>query len=104
MINQNLLKFWSQMDLIEQLGNIGSEVGRARKWQYVDESRFYLAVDKALELFDATFRDRRWSGKLREIIIAKEVFADAVLGGHEYKSLLPDLESYFMKFALLAQS
>ena len=102
MVNQNLLNSWSNMSLIEQLGNIGSEVGRAAKWQNKDENRFYIAVEKALELFDLTFRDKRWFGKLKEIIVAKEVFVDAVLGGREYKSSLPDLERYFMQFALLA--
>ena len=104
MINQNLLASWSKMNLVEQLGNIGSEVGRAAKWQNKDESRFYLAVEKALELLDLTFRDARWIGKLREVALAKEIFADAVLGGEEYKSSLPDVEKYFMQFALLAIS
>ena len=92
------------MSLLDQLGNIGSEVGRAAKWQGKDKNRFYIAVEKALELFDLTLRDKRRFGKLHEIIIAKEVFADAVLGGHEYKSFLPDLERYFMPFAMLANS
>lgn len=92
------------MNLVQQLGNIGSEVGRANKWQGKDDIRFYMAVEKALELFDLTIRDKRWFGKSREVILAKEVFSDAVLGGHEYKSFLPDLERYFMQFALLANS
>lgn len=89
------------MSLIEQLGNIGSEVGRAAKWHKKDEGRFYLAVEKALELFDLTLRDERWFGRLREVALAKETFADAVLGGHEYKSNLFDLERYFMQFAMV---
>lgn len=102
MINQNLLNSWSKMNLIQQLGNIGSEVGRAAKWKDRDAGRFYLAVEKALELIDLTIRDKRWGNKIREIILAKEIFADAVLGGHEYKSSLPDVERYFMQFAMLA--
>ena len=94
---------WSKLNLIEQFGNIGSEVGRARKWQNKDDNRFYIAVDKALELLDFTIRDKRWGiGAKKEAILAKEVFADAVLGGREYKSNLADLEKYFMQFALLA--
>ena len=103
MLNQNLLNSWSKLSLIEQFGNIGSEVGRAGKWQNKDEARFYLAVEKTLELLDLTIRDNRWSNDAKkEAILAKEVFADAVLGGKEYKSSLSDLDKYFMQFALLA--
>ena len=88
---------------MEQLGNIGSEVGRAAKWQSKDEKRFEHAVEQALALIDLTERDPRWKGKCRELAIAKEAFADAVLGGHEYGSTLPDMEHYFMQFALAAR-
>lgn len=61
---KSLIESWSKLSFVEQMGNIGSEVGRARKWQGKDENRFYLAVEKALELFDLTFRDNRWLGKI----------------------------------------
>ena len=92
---------WWTMSLAEQLGNIGSEVGRASKWQGKDENSFWGAVTRALELFDLTQADKRWGSRQYEFNRAKETFADAVLGGHEYKSSLKDLEKYFMNFALL---
>lgn len=95
---------WFTMTLAEQLGNIGSEVGRATKWQGKDEKSFWGAVGRAMELFDLTQMDKRWKGRRLEIDRAREVFADAVLGGHEYKSQLLDLERYFMRFAYLARS
>ena len=95
---------WSTLTLVEQLGNIGSEVGRATKWQGKDEKSFWGAVGRAMELFDLTQMDKRWKKQRSEIDRAREVFADAVLGGHEYNSFLPDLERYFMQFALLARS
>ena len=91
---------WWTMSLAEQLGNIGSEVGRASKWQGKDENSFWGAVTRALELFDLTQADKRWSHRQFELNRAKESFADAVLGGHEYKSSLKDLEKYFLNFAL----
>ncbi|MEK7576384.1 MAG: hypothetical protein AAB482_01685 [Patescibacteria group bacterium] len=91
---------WSELSLFEQLGNIGSEVGRARKTQGKDEKLFWGAVDRALELFDLTLEDRRWNGRHQEIARAREVFCDAVYGGREYQSSLGALESYFMSFAL----
>jgi len=93
---------WFKMTLAEQLGNIGSEVGRAAKWQNRDDKSFWGAVERALALFDLTQMDKRWGNRRREIDRAREVFSDAVLGGKEYKSFLLELEPYFMQFALVA--
>lgn len=93
---------WQTLSLAEQLGNIGSEVGRAAKWQGRDERSFWGAVARACELFDLTQEDPRWRARRRELDRARECFADAALGGHEYGSALPDLERYFMRFALAA--
>ena len=95
---------WSRFTLMEQLGNIGSEVGRAAKWEGKDANRFDHAVEQALSLIDLTQRDPRWRGRLDELAIAKEVFADAVLGGTMYGSTLRDMERYFMPYALVARS
>ena len=95
---------WKQMTLAEQLGNIGSEVHRARLAQGKSEARFQAAVERALELFDLTREDPRWHGRLFELGRARDAFADAVLGGHEYGSTLESLEPYFDRFALMTQS
>ena len=90
------------MSLAQQFGNIGSEVGRAAKWQGKDENSFWGAVTRASELFDLTQSDKRWSKRRLEINRSKELFADAVLGGVEYGTTLQDLEKYFMQFAMVA--
>ena len=95
---------WHTFSLAEQLGNIGSEVGRAAKWQNKDEQLFWGAVTRAMALFDLTQMDKRWKSRRSEIDRAREVFADAVLGGEEYHSFLPDIEAYFMRFALFVRS
>jgi len=101
-MTEGVKRAWARFTLMEQLGNIASEVGRAAKWQGTDTHRFEAAVEEALALIDLTQRDRRWHN-LRELAIAKEAFADAVLGGTEYGSTLPDMERYFMQFALAAR-
>ena len=103
MIHTNLASGrWFEMTLSQQLGNIGSEVGRAAKWQKGGGDAFWGAVGRALDLFDLTLSDKRWKKRTSELGRAKEVFADAVLGGYEYKSNLRDLEKYLMRFALFA--
>jgi hypothetical protein len=93
---------WERLSLMEQLGNIGSEVSRAEKWKNKDENIFSGAVERALELFDLTLEDPRWLGRRREINRAREVFCDAILGGKEYGSEFKNLISYFDWFALVA--
>lgn len=91
---------WQKLTLAEQLGNIGSEVSRAIHSRGKDETLYQGAVTRAFELFDLTLADPRWKGRLREIARAREVFADAVLGGREYKSTLKDVLRYCDAFAL----
>ena len=93
---------WHTLSLAEQLGNIGSEVGRAARWHDKDDASFWGATARALELFDLTQTDPRWHKRRSELDRARESFADAILGGREYRSTLPDLEQYFMPFALRA--
>jgi hypothetical protein len=95
---------WLQMTLAEQLGNIGSEISRAKKSKDTNEARFWGAVVRALELFDLTLADHRWKARLKELGRAREVFCDAVLGGEEYNSSLEDLIRYFDRFAIVARS
>lgn len=93
---------WFTMPLLEQLAHIGSEVGRAGKWQHGDAAAFNGAVDRALDLFDLTLADPRWSGRYGEIARAREVFCAAALGDTEYQTSLADMERYFTPFALAA--
>ena len=103
MIRQELRDSWSKLSFLEQMGNIGSEVGRAAQAEGKNSERFNFAVHRALELFDLTISDSRWRGRLREIGLAKELFCYAVYGIDKFNTTLRDLESYFMQFALAAQ-
>ena len=94
---------WFTMSLTEQLGNIGSEVGRARIYQQKNDARLHDAAARALELFDLTLSDGRWRGRLKEIGRARDVFCDAISGGTEYSSTLLSLENYFLYFAIAAR-
>ena len=94
---------WRALSLAEQMGNIGSEVSRALRWQGKDKKLYQGAVNRAFELLDLTLEDPRWKGRLREIARAREVFADAVNDGKEYGSTLEDLIRYFDLFAFAAR-
>ena len=95
----SVVERWRKMSLAEQIANIGSEVSRAASAQGKNESRFYNALARALELFDLTLSDPRWRGRLLEIGRVREVFCDTILGGKEYGDNLTDLQKYFDQFA-----
>lgn len=94
---------WYKLSLAEQLGNIGSEVGRAANSKGKNEELFQGSFQRALELFDMTLEDSRWQGRRMEIARARELFCSAALGETEYHTTLHDLDNYFLQFAFAAR-
>ncbi len=94
---------WGELSLVEQLANVGSEVGRMRRWRGRDERLMTAAFERALELLDLTLADPRWHDRAREIARARELLCDAALGGTDYGTTLEDLDRYFLAFAVAAR-
>jgi hypothetical protein len=88
---------------VEQLANVGSEVGRMLRWRGRDERLTIGAFERALELLDLTLADPRWRDRLRAIARARELLCDAAAGGREYGPTLEDLDRYFLAFATAAR-
>ena len=95
---------WGQLSLAAQLANVGSEVGRMRRWRDRDARLATGAFERALELLDLTLADPRWRARLREIARARELLCDAAAGGGEYRTTLEDLDRYFLAFSVAARS
>ena len=95
---------WFELSLCQQLGNIGSEIGRAKKWQNKNESIYESAVFRAIELIDLTLSDSRWKKRYKEIARAKECIGDAFYGGRLFNSSFETLEKYFFHFAYAARN
>jgi hypothetical protein len=96
---------WAQFDIFDQMGNIGSEVGRTIKaWRNNDQVRFTGALKRALDLFEATIDvlNSQHSGRIREVLVAREQFLNLFFGqapsGDEQK-----IEKYFMEFAVASR-
>jgi hypothetical protein len=94
---------WGRLSLVEQLANVGAEVGRMLRWRGRDERLAAGAFERALELLDLTLADRRWQGRLKEIARARELLCHAAGGGPEYGTTLEDLDRYFLAFAVAAR-
>lgn len=95
---------WEQLSLVEQLANIGSEVGRATRAKSTgNETRHASALDRCLELFDLTLADDRWRGRRREIARARELVCDFLVGENAYATTAASLDAYFLPFAMAAR-
>ena len=95
---------WKTMSLVEQLGNVGSEVGRVVRWQKKDQQACEKAFSRALELLDLTIQDSRWQGRRKELTRVREFLCDAMLGGSVYQSDFAGLDRYFYHFAVAARA
>ena len=91
---------WVERPLFDQLGNIGSEVGRAMNAIRRED---YVALDGAfkrgLDLIDAS------AGAMpvyrrRELLRARELFSEAVTD----HTVDEKLEAYFMQYAVAARA
>ena len=102
-IHQNLEK-WHKMSLAEQMGNIGSEVGRAMTWHKKgDNEKKEQSLERALGLIDLTIQDKRLQNRCFELYRLKEVLKDVFLGKNNYRVSLDSLEEYFLSFALIVK-
>lgn len=92
---------WGQLDVFNQMGNIGSEVGRALKAKNSgNDNRMNSAFYRGMDLINATIESWVKQGKgIRELLIAREQFAESILTENEDSTL----EKYFMDFALVAR-
>lgn len=95
---------WFTLSLAEQLGNVGSEYERARRWkERDDQARFEKAFDRMLELLDLTIADQRWHNhRLKELVRLREVVCEEFFG-EPYGSSTGDLRNYFLYFGILAR-
>ena len=92
---------WQAMSIFAQMGNIGSEVGRAAKAFNADDAvSFEGATKRALDLFDATSADltRQKSPRLKEVLLARDQFTSQYFSDNPRVD--SGLEAYFMYFAI----
>lgn len=91
---------WSKLTLFEQMGNIGSEVGRTLKLKRCGQN-FEPALIRALDLFSATTEllVSQRSCRTKEILRARDQFLHALLEKEDFS-----IEAYFMQFAVAARN
>lgn len=93
---------WAGMTMYEQMGNIGSEVGRAlAAKRQGNQQRMLGALYRGIDLFEVTAElwAKQRSPRTRELLRAKEQFVEAIITDKTDDKL----EDYFMRFALVAR-
>lgn len=93
---------WAEMDIFNQMGNIGSEVGRALSAKRQGkQARCQAAFSRGLDLIDETAR--LWAiqkkAGLKELLYARDLFTESITTD----KVDPTLEAYFMQFAIAAR-
>ena len=105
-LHRNAAEDWARLELVEQLGNVGSEVERAiRAHEAGRPDRFESALERALELFDLTAGDPRWRGhRCQEILRAREQFCRLFFDPDVPPDSSRGLRRYFFGFAWAARA
>ena len=97
---------WQKMEFASQMGNIGSEVSRALSAKEKNkDKRMNSAIDRALELFDSSISACQNfpedSGKLKELLYAREEFCSFFFGGTEIDVDPIKMQRYYDQFVSL---
>ena len=95
---------WNTFSFVEQMANVGSEVGRALNWKERGNTAYSeQAYFRALELLDFTLDDPRNLRRTREIARVREALVDTFDGTNEFGSSPALWRNYFNAFAFAAR-
>jgi len=96
---------WREFDLIEQMANIGSEVGRTISWRQKNNLEYSRkAFERALELLDLTIADPKNKNRLSELCRLRETMVDYFVFDNQYKSSDQLWQNYFYHFNFAARA
>src|SRR3990172_844464 len=94
---------WNSMPMIEQMANVGAEVGRTINWRGKDEILSRNALYRALELMDATIEDPKNKKRLKELLRVREGLVDYFMYDNTYQSSDELWNNYFLAFGIAAR-
>ncbi|MFH1610936.1 MAG: hypothetical protein ABIA91_03545 [Patescibacteria group bacterium] len=96
---------WFEFSLIDQLSNIGTEIGRAINWRKKDNKEYsQKSFFRGLELLSLTIDDpKNRNHRLKEFCRLYEMLGDYFIGDNQYKSTDELWEKYFYQFNYAAR-
>jgi hypothetical protein len=94
---------WFELSLVEQLGNVGSDLERVIQWKKKGNLEYSnQAFDRMLELLDLTIADPKNRRRLKEIVRARYLLVDYFMYDNEHQSTDECWQQYFFNFAMAA--
>ena len=95
---------WAQMNLVQQMSNIGSEVSRALNWKKKGKEEFSRnAAARALELLDLSLDSLKKFSCIKEFARLREAVVDYFFGSNEFSSTETLWRKYFDHFGYIAR-
>jgi len=96
---------WSKLSFAEQMGNIGSEVGRSIRWRKKHQKKLaWQAFVRSSELLWLSVDlAKQEPCKLKELTRMRECWFDFFAFDNQYCSTAESFVKYFDAFAFLAQ-
>lgn len=95
---------WFKFFLVEQLANVGTEVGRAVNWRNKNIEDSKMAFERAVELLDLTIEDPKNKKRLKELLRLREMLVDYFCFDNIYKSSDEKWSNYFYAFNYAARN
>jgi hypothetical protein len=89
---------WLRFSLVEQMANIGAEIGRAINWSKKGKKESTVFFERGLELLDLTIGDPKNRKRLRELLRVRETLADYFCFDNIYGSSDEKWNNYFYAF------
>ncbi len=71
---------WIKFTKKQQIGAIGAEIMRAKAWQEKDKEKFLSAIERALNMIDASLEDKRWKNYLSSLFWLRNKMAEFYAG------------------------
>lgn len=96
---------WNELNLNEQMANIGSEVFRAISWKNKQNNEYsQKAFYRALELLSLSIDDSKNKFRLKELTRLYEVLVDYFFGDNNFASSEHLWQNYFYPFNFAARN
>ncbi len=101
--NKQFKDRWFKFSLIEQMANVGAEIGRTINWRGKNKKESQAAFERGLELLDLIIEDPKNKKRLKELLRVRETLVDYFCFDNIYGSSDENINNYFYAFNYAAR-
>jgi len=101
--NKQFENRWFKFSLLEQMANVGAEIGRAINWSEKDKEESRQFFERGLELLDLSIEDPKNKKRLKELLRVRECLVDYFCFNNIYGSSDENWNNYFYAFNYAAR-